>query len=77
MINYSKGLEEIKGNSGPDDRPAELLTEQDLRDAWDPELVEEIIDHQRHFYAPDGTRVWVQAEVLALSGAIEATKGAR
>jgi hypothetical protein len=52
-----------------------LITEREIREVLEPEMVDQIIDHQRHFLALDGTHVWDQAECRDLIGAIEAGKG--
>lgn len=54
--------------------PSDLVTEREIREVLDPETVDQIIDHQRHFHAPDGTRVWDRAECQDLYDALEVAK---
>ncbi len=52
-----------------------LVTEPEIREVLEPEVVEQVIDHQRHHHAADGTRFWDAAEFEDLRGVIGAAKG--
>ncbi len=55
------------------DQPAaDLISEIEARELWGPQVVDAVIDHQRHFHTSEGTRYWRADEFADLRGAIEA-----
>ena len=77
-IRPKRRVSDTSGQTNPIDVPApDLITEDDVREVLEPQVVDEPIDHQRHFYAPDGTRVWDRAECQDPYRAIAAAKEVR